>query len=68
MRHRLFYPPESHQDPEDQRVRRHAEPNKENEKHLLQWGPALIGLVFLCTMWLIAHVFSYSNGPVRNLR
>lgn len=69
MRHRVLYPPEFYQeDPEDQRVRRHAaEPYKEKEKHL-HWGLVVIGLVFLCTMWLIAHVFSYSNGPARNLR
>jgi hypothetical protein len=71
MRHRVFHPPESYrdqEDPEDQRVRRNnAEPFEEKEKHL-QWGFAVVGLVFLCTMWLIAHVFSYSNGPVRNLR
>jgi hypothetical protein len=67
MRHRVFYTPESYQDPEDQHVRRqNTEPHK--EKHIHWWGPAFIGIVFLWTMWLLAIVFSYSNGPVRNLR
>lgn len=66
MRHRVFYTPESHQDLEENVTNVKEAPHK--EKHIYWWGPAFIGIVFLWTMWLLAIVFSYSNGPVRNLR